>query len=155
MASCRSLHADTHGFYADISWSCWSLLQTERLWPVDVMDMWSDPERVHPVPERSLLPGFIWETDSLSVWTELTTGKPFPSSLTLNNPLLVLWFGQSRVLVEERGHEGQVQFGVSGDDVGGRYKLSAAQTIGLLQHELSPFFKILLLVTEKKTRLLG
>lgn len=29
-----------------------------RYWPVDIVYMWFDSQRVHPVPERSLLPGF-------------------------------------------------------------------------------------------------
>lgn len=69
--------------------------------------------------------------------------------LTPQCPLRVLLPAERRVLVEQRGHEGQVQLGVPAHHVGGRHKLPAAETFGLQEHELSPAGQVLLLDTER------
>lgn len=74
------------------------------------------------------------------------------SMLTLQIPVLVLWFGESRVFVEECGYEGHVELCVSTHDVGSGYKLSAAETLGLFEHTLRSLDKILLLVTHRDTQ---
>lgn len=71
--------------------------------------------------------------------------------LTLQIPVLVLWFGQSRVFVEERGYEGHVQLRVPTHDVSSGHKLSAAETVGLVQHITCSLHKILLLVMHTST----
>lgn len=65
--------------------------------------------------------------------------------LTLHNPLLVLWFSESRVFVEKGRHEGHVELRVSTHNIGGSDKLPAAQTVGLLQHAFCSLYQILLL----------
>lgn len=72
--------------------------------------------------------------------------------LTLQIPVLVLWFGESRVFVEQRGYKGHVELGVSTHDIGGSYKLSAAEALGLCEHILCSLSKILLLVTHKQAQ---
>lgn len=73
--------------------------------------------------------------------------------LTLQMPVLVLRFCESRVLVEERGHKGQVELCVSRHDIGGGHKLSAAEAVGLFEHTLRSLHKILLLVTQTQTQI--
>lgn len=71
--------------------------------------------------------------------------------LTLQVPVLVLWFGESRVFVEERGYEGHVELCVSRHDISGGHKLSAAEAVGLFEHILCSLCWILLLVTHTHT----
>lgn len=59
--------------------------------------------------------------------------------------VLVFGLGECWVLVEQVGHEGQVQFGVATDHVSRRDELAAAQPVRLLQHELCPAQVVLLL----------
>lgn len=144
--------------------------QTKRYWPIDMMNMWTDSERVHPVPESSLLPGLTFRE------TKRESGKPhrhrtrrfwlvkkatsymhghgwrsvgqrnYSSMLTLQIPLLVLWFGESRVFVEERCHKGHVELCISTHDICSSYELSAAEAISLNEHTLGSLREILLLV---------
>lgn len=67
--------------------------------------------------------------------------------LTLQIPVLVLWFGESRVFVEEGGNKSHVELCVSTHHVSSSYKLSAAEAVGLCEHTPCPLRKILLLVT--------
>ncbi|KAI1234841.1 hypothetical protein IHE44_0003224 [Lamprotornis superbus] len=52
--------------------------------------------------------------------------------------VLVFRLGKCRVLVEQVGNEGQVQFGVATDHISGCDELPAAEAIRLLQHVLCP-----------------
>lgn len=61
--------------------------------------------------------------------------------------VLVLWFLQRRVLVEQIGNKGQVQFGVAADDVRWHDELSASEPVGLVQHALGPLHVLCLLQT--------
>lgn len=72
--------------------------------------------------------------------------------LTPQSPLWVLLPIESRVVVEQRGHEGQVQLGVPAHHVSGRHKLPAAESLGLQEHELSPAGQVLLLNTQRHTQ---
>lgn len=59
--------------------------------------------------------------------------------------VFILRFGQRRIFVEHIGHEGEVEFGVSTDDVSRGDKLSTAEPVGLLQHGLCPLHVVSLL----------
>lgn len=67
--------------------------------------------------------------------------------------VLILGFGQRRVLVEEIGHKGQVEFRVARHDVSRRDKLSAAQPVCLLQHTLGSLQVIFLLQNTHQDKL--
>jgi len=70
----------------------------------------------------------------------------YPSTLTLHSPVqLEVRFGERRVFVEERRHEGHVELRVSALDVRGGHKLAAAEALGLLEHELRSLGEILIL----------
>lgn len=140
--------------------------------PVDMVNMWTDSKRVHPVPESPLLSGLALTERE----TRRDKGKPlrhrmcftcvdmvegvcvcerdYSSMLTLQIPVLVLWFGESRVFVEECGNEGHVELCISTHDIRGGYKLSAFEAVGLFQHTVCSHRKIFLLVThtDKHTR---
>lgn len=64
--------------------------------------------------------------------------------------VLVLWFLQRRVLVEQVGDEGQVEFGVAADDICRHDELSASEPVGLIQHALGPLQVLLLLQRERR-----
>lgn len=68
--------------------------------------------------------------------------------LTPQMQVLVLWFVESWVLVEQRGYKGHVEPCVSAHDIAGGYKLSAAEVVSLFEHRLSSLGKILLLVKQ-------
>lgn len=128
-----------------------------------MVNTWTDSERVHPVPESSLLSGLAL----IKKETRIDKGKPLShrmcftcmdmgegvcvngiihsSVLTLQIPVLVLWFGESWVFVEERGDEGHVELGVPSHDISGCYKLSAFEAVGLIQHTVCSLCEILLL----------
>lgn len=52
--------------------------------------------------------------------------------------VLVLWFLQRWIFVEQVGYKGQVKFGVAADNIGGHDELSASEELGLIQHALGP-----------------
>lgn len=73
--------------------------------------------------------------------------------LTLQVPVLVLRFGESRVLVEQCGHKRQVEFGISTNDIGGGHELSTAEAVCLFEHTFCSFRKVLLLLVTYKLTL--
>lgn len=72
--------------------------------------------------------------------------------LTLQVPVLVLRFGESRVLVEQCGHKRQVEFGISTNNVGGGHELSTAKAVCLFEHTFCSFPKVLLLLVTYKLK---
>lgn len=64
--------------------------------------------------------------------------------------VLVLWFLQSRVLIEQIGHKSQVQFGVAPDDVCRHDELPASEPVGFIQHALGPL-QVLFLLQRRTT----
>lgn len=65
--------------------------------------------------------------------------------------VLILRFGQCWIFVEQIGHKGKVEFGVSTDDVSWGDKLSTAEPVGLLQHGLCPLHVVFLLNNTQTT----
>lgn len=59
--------------------------------------------------------------------------------------VLVLRFLQGRILVEEVCHKSHVEFWVPADNISCRDKLSAPETVCLVQHALGPFQVVLVL----------
>lgn len=55
------------------------------------------------------------------------------------------------MFVEERGYKGHVELCISSHNIGGSYKLSAAEAIGLFEQTLSSLCQILLLETYRET----
>lgn len=79
--------------------------------------------------------------------------KDGSDSRTLNRaPVNVLVFRllQSRILVEQIGHIGQIEFRVSSDHVCGRDELSAAEAVGLFQHALGSLQVVFFLSQNKR-----
>lgn len=151
MASCRSLHIHTHdatvrrcgdeqqhrwhfmtltcryGEHAD-----WLLESSSSSWRSS--PPWSHLDRRK---ERQVS---VKRTEQLTACVT--------AMLTLQVPVLVLRFGESRVLVEQCSYKGHVELRVPTHDVGGRHKLSAAKAISLLQHTLGSLRQVLLLVAQ-------
>lgn len=134
-----------------------------------MVDSRVDPQRVHPVPEGSLLPGFTWtETSGRKSKSNIKTTPRYvpPPSVTFKEDfrdgaqtfdgapvdVLVLRFLQSRVLVEQIGNKSQVQFGVATDDVRRHDELSAPEAVGLVQHALGPLQVLFLLPRDGRGR---
>lgn len=123
---------------------------------IEVVDSRVDAQRVHPVPEGSLLPGLTWRSSTGNHITHRKSGREGGREgvrwgQTFNGaPVNVLVFGffQGRVLVEEVGHEGKVQLGIPSHHIGRHDELPAAQPLSLLQHGLGPLQVILLLQGE-------
>ncbi|TNN79204.1 hypothetical protein EYF80_010448 [Liparis tanakae] len=65
--------------------------------------------------------------------------------------VLVLGFSQRWIFVEQVRHEGEVEFGVSADDVSRGDKLSTAESVGLLEHRLCPLHVVFLLNNTQTT----
>lgn len=59
--------------------------------------------------------------------------------------VLVLRFLQGRILVEEVRHKSHVEFWVPTDNISCHDKLSAPETVSLVQHALGPFQVVVVL----------
>lgn len=86
-------------------------------------------------------------------YTTTNTRPGIPSTLTFQQSpvdVLILGFGQRWIFVEQICHKGEVEFGVSADDVSRGDELSAAESVGLLQHGLCPLHVVFLLDNTKE-----